>query len=92
MSTESSFDPARRYALHPQTALRPERFGALAYHYGNRRLTFLKSPQLSAVVESIGDHASVDAALHAHSVDAANRPAMIAALARLEAAEVIRAA
>ncbi|MCY7299756.1 MAG: mycofactocin biosynthesis chaperone MftB, partial [Ilumatobacteraceae bacterium] len=28
-------------ALHPQVALRPEPFGALAYHYGNRRLVFL---------------------------------------------------
>ena len=36
--------------LHPQVALRPEPFGALAYHYGNRRLVFLKSPDVVAVV------------------------------------------
>ena len=32
------------YAVDPQVAIRPEPFGALCYHYGNRRLTFLKSP------------------------------------------------
>ena len=40
------FDPARPYRLHPQVALRDERFGALAYHYGNRRLIFLRSREL----------------------------------------------
>ena len=29
-------------------ALRPEPFGALAYHFGNRKLTFLKRPELVA--------------------------------------------
>jgi putative mycofactocin binding protein MftB len=83
------FDAARPYALHPQLALRPEKFGALAYHYGNRRLTFLKSPQLTAIVESLGDHPSVDAALQAHGVSAAQRPALLRALERLESSEVI---
>ena len=85
------FDPACAYALHPQVALRPERFGALAYHYGNRRLTFLKSPQLTAIVEGLAEHPSVDAALDAHEVLPARRPAMIRALARLHASEVIAA-
>ena len=84
-----AFDAARPYALHPQLALRPERFGALAYHYGNRRLTFLKSPRLTAIVESLGEHPSVDAALRSHGVAAAQRPAMIEALARLHRSEVI---
>jgi putative mycofactocin binding protein MftB len=83
------FDAARPYALHPQLALRPETFGALAYHYGNRRLTFLKSPQLAAIVESLGEHPSVDAALRAHGVTAAQRPAILRALSRLESSEVI---
>lgn len=37
--------------LSPSLALRPESFGALAYHFGNRKLTFLKQPQLVAVVQ-----------------------------------------
>ena len=36
--------------LHPQVALRPEPFGALAYHYGNRKLVFLKHPDVVRVV------------------------------------------
>jgi mycofactocin biosynthesis protein MftB len=90
-TSELAFDAARPYALHPQLALRPERFGALAYHYGNRRLTFLKSVQLTAIVESLGEHPSVDAALDAQGVTDTQRPAMLRALARLESSEVISA-
>lgn len=90
MST-SAFDPARAYALHPDVALRPERFGALAYHYGNRRLTFLKTPELAAVVGSLEEHASADAALAAHGVAGGARAAYVEALAGLEASEVIGA-
>jgi mycofactocin biosynthesis protein MftB len=89
LSTSDAFDAGRPYALHPQLALRPEKFGALAYHYGNRRLTFLKSPQLTAIVESLGEYPSVDAALDAHGVTAAERPALLRALASLESSEVI---
>jgi putative mycofactocin binding protein MftB len=90
-TSDLAFDAARPYALHPQLALRPERFGALAYHYGNRRLTFLKSPQLTAIVESLGEHPSADAALDAHGVTGTQRPAILRALARLQSSEVISA-
>lgn len=39
--------------LSPSVALRPEPFGALAYHFGNRRLTFLKRHELVSVVERL---------------------------------------
>jgi putative mycofactocin binding protein MftB len=39
--------------LHPQVAVRPERFGALLYHFGTRRLSFLKEPRLLAAVEAL---------------------------------------
>ena len=52
------YDASRPYALHPQVALRPESFGALAYHFGTRRLSFLKSRTLLAVVESLADQPS----------------------------------
>ena len=84
------FDARRAYGLHPDLALRPERFGALLYHYGNRRLTFLKSPQLAALVADLGNHESVTDALDAHEVSPAHRPAVLLALARLQASEVIR--
>ena len=40
-----------RSCLHPQVALRPEPFGALAYHYDTRRLVFLKHPDVVRVVQ-----------------------------------------
>jgi putative mycofactocin binding protein MftB len=51
------------YGLHPQVALRPEEFGALAYHYGNRRLTFLKSPLLVELVQRLDTYDTVRAAV-----------------------------
>ena len=77
-------------ALHPQVALRPEPFGALAYHYGNRRLTFLRSPDLVALVRSLDEHPSVDDALSSSSIEQRRWPALRKALASLADSEVIR--
>ena len=60
--------PGDAYQLDPQVALRPEPFGALCYHYANRRLTFLTSPDMVAVVEALDDHPSVGDALRAAGV------------------------
>jgi putative mycofactocin binding protein MftB len=76
--------------LHPQVALRPEPFGALAYHYGNRRLVFLKSPDVLAVVRVLGDHATVADALSACGVEERRWPSFVAALDSLEHSEVVR--
>jgi len=88
----ADFDPSRRYALHPRVALRPEPFGALAYHYGNRRLNFLRSPDLVALVEGLGDHPSVEVALEASGIPPQRRPAYRAALARLATSDFLTAA
>src|SRR6476661_7521208 len=50
-----AFDLDGPWQLHPQVSVRPERFGALLYHFGTRRLSFLKSPTLLTVVKSLGD-------------------------------------
>jgi putative mycofactocin binding protein MftB len=50
-----TFDGTRPWTLHPLVSLRPESFGALAYHFGTRRLSFLKSRMLLTVVESLAD-------------------------------------
>ncbi len=75
--------------LHPEVALRDERFGALAYHYGNRRLVFLKSPALVSLVTSLADHANAAEAISANVPDA-EASAYVAALANLERSEVVR--
>ena len=77
-------------SLSDQVALRPEPFGALAYHYGNRRLVFLKHPDIVTVVKSLGDHPTVGAALDACGIAAERRPAFLTALDNLTQSEIIR--
>jgi putative mycofactocin binding protein MftB len=83
------FDPGVPYRLHPKVALRPEPFGALAYHYGNRRLVFLKSPRLVGVVRSLGEHATVAEALDAAGVGGRARGRYLDALGGLAASDMI---
>lgn len=78
------------WRLSPSVALRPEPFGALAYHFGNRRLTFLKRPELVSVVRGLADHPDVASALRAASVDPDQYDAYLTALAGLAAADMIR--
>ena len=54
----SSFDLDRPWRLSAGVALRPERFGALAYSFQTRRLSFLKSRRLYEVVRTLADHPS----------------------------------
>ena len=83
-----TFDASRSWRIHPQVALRDESFGALAYHYGTRRLLFLKSKSLVSLVSSLGQYDSADAAIDA-LVPEAERNQYRRALARLAASEVI---
>jgi putative mycofactocin binding protein MftB len=48
-----AFDLDTAWQLHDQVSIRPERFGALLYHFGTRQLSFLKSPALLAVVNGL---------------------------------------
>jgi putative mycofactocin binding protein MftB len=68
--------------LHPQVSVRPEPFGALLYHFGTRRLSFLKDRRLLDVVARLDGSTSVDEALS--EVPVGERPAFRAALATLE--------
>jgi putative mycofactocin binding protein MftB len=86
--TTPRFDVERPWRLHPQVALRDESFGALAYHYGNRRLIFLRSRTLVELVESLERFESAGDALTA-VIGPAQRPSYERALARLAASEVI---
>ena len=98
MSTEAlargaragSFDLDRPWQLHPQVSVRPERFGALLYHFGTRRLSFLKSPALLAVVRTLGEASSARDACRSAGVAEAELPAYAAALATLAASQMIR--
>jgi putative mycofactocin binding protein MftB len=66
-------------------AVRPEPFGALVYHFGTRKLSFLKTPELVEVVSGLESHPDVHAALDAAGVEEGQRPAYLRALAGLAA-------
>lgn len=76
--------------LHPQVALRPEPFGALAYHYVSRRLVFLKHPDVVTVVSALADHPDVAATLEACGVAPQRWPSFLTALTALESSEILR--
>ncbi len=78
------------WVVSPNVALRPEPFGALAYHFGNRRLTFLKRPELVEAVRALGASPDVRTALATAGVPEAAFPAYLAALTGLAAADMIR--
>jgi putative mycofactocin binding protein MftB len=80
----------RPLELHPQVALRPEPFGALAYHYGNRRLVFLKHPDMVAVARSLADHPSLADTLQACNVAPSRWPSFATAFESLLKSEVVR--
>jgi putative mycofactocin binding protein MftB len=78
------------WTLSSSVALRPEPFGALAYHFGNRRLTFLKRPELVTVVEGLAAQPDVRSALVEAGIPVSQYPAYAAALQGLAATDTIR--
>ncbi|MHC5261871.1 mycofactocin biosynthesis chaperone MftB [Streptomyces sp. UC4497] len=58
----STFDLDRAWDLHPQVSVRPEPFGALLYHFGTRKLSFLKDRGLLAVVQALATSPTARAA------------------------------
>jgi len=87
-----AFDLDAAWRLHPQVSVRPERFGALLYHFGTRRLSFLKSPALLIVVKSLATEPSARAACEHAGIGATELPAYTTALATLAASQMISAA
>ena len=65
LSTSVIFDASAPWSLSSQVSLRDETFGALAYHHGNRRLVFLKSRELVAILRSLENFSSVNEAIDA---------------------------
>jgi mycofactocin biosynthesis protein MftB len=87
----AGFDLDAGWRLHPQVSVRPERFGALLYHFGTRRLSFLKSRELLTVVSSLDSQPTARAACAAAGVTGAELPAYANALATLAAGSMITA-
>ncbi len=88
-TTDVVFDVALPWRKARSVALRPEPFGALVYHFGNRKLSFLKSKTLVAVVEALAEHPSAAATLTACGVADAQRPTYVRALTDLARSQMI---
>ncbi|GAA4168911.1 mycofactocin biosynthesis chaperone MftB [Gryllotalpicola koreensis] len=85
MSTEprQHLDLSRAWRLHPQVSVRPEPFGALLYHFGTRKLSFLKDRRLLAVVQSLSEKPTALAACQDAGVTDAELPTFRRALETL---------
>jgi putative mycofactocin binding protein MftB len=86
MACAASTEPStldRGWGIAPQVAVRPEPFGALVYHFGTRRLTFLKSRRLLEVVTSLEHHPTAADACDAAGVQVGERSAYERALTTL---------
>lgn len=86
---QPGFDPAVAWDLHPSVSVRPEPFGALLYHFGTRRLTFLKDRRLLDVVRALAAHPSAAAACAASGLDESEQARFAAALGRLAATDML---
>jgi len=85
----SDFDLERSWRVSRGVALRPERFGALAYSFDSRRLSFLKSRRLYEVVRTLAEHPSGRAACEAAGASGAELAQLRAALGALAASGMI---
>ena len=78
------------WQLSPSVALRPEPFGAMAYHFGNRKLTFLKRQELVEVVTNLESARDVRTALEVAGIPDSQQAAYTAALRGLAKTDMIR--
>lgn len=86
----NDFDFDRPWRLNERVALRPERFGALAYDFGTRRLSFLKSRKLLELVEGLDKHTTARIACDSAGIADADLPTYGRALAALAESGLIR--
>jgi mycofactocin biosynthesis protein MftB len=85
-----AFDLDRPWCLDDRVAVRPEAFGALLYHFGTRRLSFLKDPMLLTVVQGLADHPTARSACESAGVGAGAMPGYERALHTLASSAMIR--
>lgn len=84
-----SFELDRTWRLDRQVAIRPEPFGALAYHFGTRRLSFLKSRKLLDVVRALDEQPTALAACRCAGVTDQEMPAYRRALETLASSGMV---
>ncbi|NIE66901.1 mycofactocin biosynthesis chaperone MftB [Burkholderia sp. Ax-1719] len=76
--------------LSPLVSIRREPFGALVYHFGNRKLNFLKRPVLVQVIDSLSEYPNVLSAFDGAGVPEEQRGVYLAVLSNLAGADIIQ--
>jgi [mycofactocin precursor peptide]-tyrosine decarboxylase / 3-amino-5-[(4-hydroxyphenyl)methyl]-4,4-dimethylpyrrolidin-2-one synthase len=85
----TAFDLDRAWRLDDRAAIRPEPFGAMLYHFGTRRLSFIKSTTLLSVLRHLAGHPTARAACAAAGVTEPDLPVYRRALASLADSRMI---
>jgi putative mycofactocin binding protein MftB len=80
----------RSLELHPQAAVRPEPFGALVYHYGNRRLVFLQHADMVSVACALSQYATLGDTLQACGIEQRRWPSFVKAFESLMNSDIVR--
>jgi len=77
------------WRVHPQVSVRPEPFGALLYHFGTRKLSFLKDRALLDVVEALESSPTAIDACDTAGIPLGQRGVYLHALETLAASHMI---
>ena len=83
------FDPDVRWRLHPQVAVRPEPFGALLYHFGTRKLSFLKNTKIVEIVKALDAHPDARSACRGARIEDADQAPYLHALGVLVSSNML---
>lgn len=91
MSTKTTavLDLSQAWRVHPAVSIRPEPFGALLYHFNNRKLSFLKDRRLLEVIQVLPDYPTAQAACDAIGISEAELPTFQRALTTLRDSEIL---
>ena len=84
-----AFDLDAPWRVNPKVSIRPEPFGALLYHFGTRKLSFLKNTTILEIVRALDGEPSARAAMTAVGVGEGAVPAYSRALASLASSGMI---
>jgi putative mycofactocin binding protein MftB len=79
----------RPWRLAAQVSVRPEPFGALLYHFGTRRLSFLKDRRLLDVVQRLPNEPTAGDACRAAGLGDGDLPTFTRALQTLASTGMI---
>jgi putative mycofactocin binding protein MftB len=85
----AEFDLDRPWRLDERVAIRPEPFGALLYHFGTRRLSFIKNRTMLTVVRELAGQPTARAACLRAGVGESELAAYARALAVLADSNMI---